>query len=107
MSTNGSSFFNVMPPVTKNLIIINVIIWLAMMIVPGNFSENVIKYCGLHYIQATDFNPAQLLTYCRGKICGVVIDEDRYNFVVLKNLSYNIARKTAAYNGNSLTCRKI
>lgn len=63
MSTNGSSFFNVMPPVTKNLIIINVIIWLAMMIVPGNFSENVIKYCGLHYIQATDFNPAQLLTY--------------------------------------------
>ncbi|MCM1021906.1 MAG: rhomboid family intramembrane serine protease [Muribaculum sp.] len=52
-----------MPPVTKNLIISNVIIWLAMMLIPGEFADNVVKYCGLHYLNAIDFNPAQLFTY--------------------------------------------
>ncbi|MCH5346854.1 MAG: rhomboid family intramembrane serine protease [Muribaculaceae bacterium] len=55
-----------MPPVTKNLIIINLIIWLFMFITfssqPGVYG-NVMKYGALHYFTAPDFNPAQLFTY--------------------------------------------
>ena len=61
MQTNGRSFFCAMPPVTKNLIIINVIIWVAMMVLPSRI--DLVKYCGLHYFTADDFNPAQLFTY--------------------------------------------
>lgn len=63
MSNNGKSFFSVMPPVTKNLIIINTLVWIAMVAIQGSFADNVVKYCGLHYIGASDFNPAQLFTY--------------------------------------------
>lgn len=61
MQTNGRSFFSAMPPVTKNLIIINVLIWLAMMVLPSKI--DIVKYCGLHYFTASDFNIAQLFTY--------------------------------------------
>ncbi len=61
MQTNGRSFFSAMPPVTKNLIIINVIIWVAMMLLPSRI--DLVKYCGLHYFTAADFNVAQLFTY--------------------------------------------
>ena len=50
-------------PVTKNLIIINFIVWLAMLILPGRLGINLEDFCGLHYFGASDFNPAQLLTY--------------------------------------------
>lgn len=63
MIRNGGSFFSVMPPVTKNLIIINVIIWLLMMFMPERFREMVITYGGLHYIGSSDFNIAQLVLY--------------------------------------------
>ncbi len=51
-----------MPPVTKNLIIINLIIWLAEVLFPrvGAF---IINHLGLHYVAASDFNPVQLITY--------------------------------------------
>ena len=52
-----------MPPVTKNLIIINFIVWLAMMILPQRLGFELETYGGLHYFGASDFNPAQLLTY--------------------------------------------
>ncbi len=61
MQTNGRSFFSSMPPVTKNLIIINVIIWVAMMLLPSRI--DLVKYCGLHYFTVADFNVAQLFTY--------------------------------------------
>lgn len=58
----NNSFFSRIPPVTKNLIIINFIIWLAMIVIPqlGNRMENLLA---LHYFKAADFNPAQLITY--------------------------------------------
>lgn len=62
MQTSGS-FFSQMPPVTKNLIIINLIVWLAMFILPGKIGMNIEDFGGLHYFKASDFNPAQLLTY--------------------------------------------
>lgn len=52
-----------MPPVTKNLIIINLIVWLAMFILPSRLGVSLESFGGLHYFTAPDFNPAQLLTY--------------------------------------------
>lgn len=56
----GSIFSNI-PPVTKNLIIINFLIWVVMMIAGDRL--HLVEYGGLHYFKASDFNPAQLLTY--------------------------------------------
>ncbi len=61
MYTNGRSFFSAMPPVTKHLIIINVVIWVAMIVLPARF--DLVKYAGLHYFTAPDFNIAQLFSY--------------------------------------------
>lgn len=63
MTQNRGSFFSAMPPVTKNLLIINAIVWLASMILPGKLGIDFIELGGLHYWNATDFNPVQLFTY--------------------------------------------
>ncbi len=63
MFRNSGSFLSAMPPVTKNLIIINFIIWLAMMLMPRSIGDSAIGYGGLHYIGASDFNIAQIVTY--------------------------------------------
>lgn len=63
MLRSGGSIFSNIPPVTKNLIIINFIIWLAMMVLPGRIGVDIMQYGALHYFKAPDFNPAQLLTY--------------------------------------------
>ena len=52
-----------MPPVTKNLIIINLIVWLAMFVLPGRIGTSLETLGGLHYFKAADFNPVQLVTY--------------------------------------------
>lgn len=52
-----------MPPVTKNLLIINVLVWLAMMILPASFDSAVTRSCALHYFTSPDFKPWQILTY--------------------------------------------
>lgn len=57
------SIFSALPPVTKNLIIINFIVWLAMLIVPSRLGVDFIAMGGLHYFKAPDFNPVQLITY--------------------------------------------
>lgn len=51
-----------MPPVTKNLIIINVLMWLVYAFVP-NFGDTLISTLGLHFFEAEDFNPIQIFTY--------------------------------------------
>lgn len=50
------------PPVTKNLIIINLIVWLAEILVP-DFSETLMNRLGLHMVGSFMFNPAQIFTY--------------------------------------------
>ncbi len=60
---NQRSFFSMIPPVTKNLVIINVIVWIAMLILPQRLGIDLEALGGLHYWQASEFNPAQLLTY--------------------------------------------
>lgn len=59
---SGSNFWTQIPPVTKNLIIINVLIWLVEIVVPS-FANTLFAHLGLHYFTAPDFNPAQLFTY--------------------------------------------
>lgn len=50
------------PPVTKNLIIINLIVWLAEVLVPG-FSRTIVDRLGLHLFGSDLFFPFQLITY--------------------------------------------
>lgn len=59
--SNGGWWHSI-PPVTKNLIIINLIVWLAEILVPG-FSRTLVDRLGLHLIGSSLFNPAQIFTY--------------------------------------------
>lgn len=63
MFRNGfSGFMSQMGPVTKNLIIINVLIWAIEAIFP-RFGNTIINVLGLHYVGAPHFNPVQVITY--------------------------------------------
>lgn len=54
--------FKYMGPVTKNLLIINVLIWLAMALIPS--LKHVLEgYCALYYFTSDEFLPFQLITY--------------------------------------------
>lgn len=50
-------------PVVKNLIIINVIFWVASIVLLNTFGLELDNYLGLHYYKSEDFNIAQLITY--------------------------------------------
>lgn len=51
-----------MPPVTKNIIIINVLFFLASFVAP-RYGVNLNDWLGLHFILASDFKLFQLFTY--------------------------------------------
>ena len=63
MNGFGRGIFSNTPTVVKNLLIINILIFLAgkTLLLVNNFDIN--EWMGLHYIQAQDFNPIQLVTY--------------------------------------------
>lgn len=63
MYRSRGGFLSQIPTVTKNLIIINVLIWLVEVIFPRFGDNGIIRHLGLHYISSSEFNPAQLLTY--------------------------------------------
>ena len=68
MSNYRPSFLDSMPPVVKNLIAINVVLWLASIVLPGIFNKwglhvDLTDILGLHYWESSKFNPAQLITY--------------------------------------------
>ena len=54
--------FRMMPPVTKNLLIINILIWVAMWLIHplGSLLQ---QYGALYYFTSESFLPTQLLTY--------------------------------------------
>lgn len=52
-----------MPPVTKNLIIVNVIIWGAMALFPHEIGVMMDRHCGLHYFLSHDFLFTQFISY--------------------------------------------
>ncbi|MDD5185963.1 MAG: rhomboid family intramembrane serine protease, partial [Paludibacter sp.] len=68
MNNYRSSFLSSIPPVVKNIIAINVILWLATIVLPGltnrlGININLTDILGMHYWASTKFNPAQLITY--------------------------------------------
>lgn len=52
-----------MPPGAKNLLIINLIVWLLMAIAPAGREAQIMNWCSLHYMGSSGFNAAQLFTY--------------------------------------------
>ena len=63
MSNFRPSGFSVLPMVVKNLLIINVLFFLATIAADVVLRINLSDYLGLHYIGASDFHPYQLVTY--------------------------------------------
>ena len=59
--SNSRGFFSSIPSVTLNLLIINVLMWVATLALGGKVDLD--RYLGLHYWEASDFNVAQFFTY--------------------------------------------
>src|ERR1035437_5744828 len=57
------SGFNVLPPVIKNLLIINGIFYLATVVLDAKMHIDLTGILGLHYFFSEDFRPYQLITY--------------------------------------------
>lgn len=55
--------FSVLPTVVKNLLIINVLFFLATIAADSVLHIDLKDYLGLHYIGASDFHPFQFVTY--------------------------------------------
>lgn len=55
--------FSILPPVVKNLLIINVIFYLATWAAQSVWRIDLSDYLGLHYIGASDFRSYQFVTY--------------------------------------------
>lgn len=54
--------FPPLPPVVKNLLILNCLIWLAMTLIPS-VDDVFSRLLALHYFTSPGFNPAQLFTH--------------------------------------------
>ena len=68
MNNFRSNFLDSIPPIVKNLIIINIIMWLATEVSPNillrlGANGNLTDFLGLHYWGSSRFNVAQLITY--------------------------------------------
>lgn len=61
MNQNNSGFLSSIPPVTRNLLIINVLVWLAQFVLLKQGTD-LSQYLGLHYFQAEHFQFYQLIT---------------------------------------------
>lgn len=55
--------FSMMPPVIKNLLIINGLFYLATMGLGSAYNIDLTKILGLHYVGASDFKPYQFISY--------------------------------------------
>lgn len=57
------SGFNVLPPVVKNLLIINGLFFLATLVFEMKLNIDLTSILGLHYFFSEDFRPYQVITY--------------------------------------------
>ncbi len=55
--------FSILPPVVKNLLILNGVFYLATFAFGNAFHIDLVNYLGLHYWSASDFRPWQFVTY--------------------------------------------
>ena len=63
MNYNRGSFLGNTPPAVLNLMIINLLFWIASQVFPSAFGIDLTKSLGLHYWFSDKFNPIQLVTY--------------------------------------------
>jgi len=61
MFENKSSFLGNLPPVVRNLLIINTLLWLASYTLANKI--DLTDYLGMHYWHSSKFNPAQIISY--------------------------------------------
>ncbi|MDD2436504.1 MAG: rhomboid family intramembrane serine protease [Massilibacteroides sp.] len=59
---HNTGFLNSIPPATKNIIIINLLIWIASLVLP-RIGIDLIQLLGLHLPWARDFNAFQFISY--------------------------------------------
>ena len=62
MNQTNSGFLNSIPPVTKNLIIINLLFWVASLALP-KVGIDLVDLLGLHFPGATDFKAYKIVSY--------------------------------------------
>lgn len=62
MNQHASGFFSSIPVVTKNLIIINVLCWVATFVFQRN-NIDIFRLFALHYPASEDFNLIQIVSY--------------------------------------------
>ena len=62
MNQNSSGFLSSIPMVTKNLIIINLLFWVASLVLP-KVGIDLVQLFGLHFPGVKDFYPFQFVTY--------------------------------------------
>ncbi len=55
--------FNYLPPIVKNLLILNGLFFLATFAAGSAFNIDLNKYLSLHYFESPDFRPWQYITY--------------------------------------------
>lgn len=55
--------FTILPPVVKNLLIINGLMYLATTVFQSQYHIDLSEYLGLHYFSSSYFKPYQLITY--------------------------------------------
>jgi membrane associated rhomboid family serine protease len=55
--------FSVLPPVVKNLLIINGLFFLAQLSIEQVYHIDLTDYLGMHYFGSSKFNPVQLVSY--------------------------------------------
>ena len=63
MDNTRNSFAGVLPPVTKNILIINVIIWLAQFVLLKRADIDLTQQFGLHFVASDHFRIYQIVTY--------------------------------------------
>lgn len=60
--SNPQRWWENIPPVTRNIILINILVWILEMIMP-KFGDSIISMLGLHFWESPKFNPFQLISY--------------------------------------------
>ena len=63
MQDGNRSFWASIAPVTRHLLVINVIMWLATIVFQRIGVVDLERWLGLHFWQGSQFNVAQLITY--------------------------------------------
>lgn len=61
MNQNNSGFLNSIPPVVRNIIFINILVWVAQIVLQQK-GIDLADYLGLHYVSSPQFMPHQIIT---------------------------------------------